>query len=296
MRALLLLLLTLSTLACAAGTARRTLPERQGATSEAPPEWSRRLVDPVTAPFLWESPVVASNVQPVFLRHEFPGTSILGGGNLRGYALQLRYAITERLAFIAIKDGRIDFNPAGPDSTGWADVGGGFKYVVHDDPENGELVTVGFTYEAASGSRDVFQGNGEGVWHPFVSAGWDDGETTALASVGAYLPVDGDAEASFVDYHLQLAWPMDEVFVPLVEVNGIHYTNNGRALPVNQDGVDYGSIGAANVDGNDIITGALGFRWRWSESTDFGMAYGDTLTAREDIFGSRLTVDMIHRF
>ncbi|GJM23049.1 MAG: hypothetical protein DHS20C15_29640 [Planctomycetota bacterium] len=278
--------------ACSVSTTSR----RPASVARADANWSERLIDPVTAPFLWESPVVHSSVQPVFLRHEFPGTSILGGGNLRGYALQLRYAINERLAFIATKDGYIDFNPGGPDSSGWGDVAGGLKYVVHEDEDAGELVSVGFTYEGASGSRDVFQGNGEGVWHPFVSAGWDNGDSNALAGVGAYLPVDGDAEASFIDYHLQFSWELDDGLVPLVEVNGIHYTNNARALPVNQDGVDYGSVGAANVAGNDIITGALGLRWRWSQSTDFGVAFEDTLTAREDIFGARLTMDMIHRF
>ena len=269
--------------------------QANGEAKHAP--WEQRLIDPVTAPFLFETPVIHSTVQPVFLRHEFPGTSILGGGNLRGYAVQLRYALNDDLAFIAIKDGRIDYNPGGAsDATGWGDLSGGLKYKVYEDLDAGEIVSVGFTYEATQGSRQVLQGNGEGGWHPFVSAGWDDGENNAIASIGAYLPVDGDAESQYINYHLHYSWEIDEVFVPLVEINGLHYTNNGRALPVNQEGVDYANIGANNVEGNDIITGAVGFRWRFSENIDFGLAYEDTLTAREDVFGNRVTADMIWRY
>lgn len=260
-------------------------------------DWAQRLVDPVTAPFLFETPVIHSSVQPVFMRHEFPGASILGGGNLRGYALQLRLAVTDRLAFIAIKDGRIDFNPgAFPDDTGYTDIGGGFKYMIHEDVDAGEIVTVGLTYENTTGDGSVLQGNGDGGWRPFVSAGWDDGDTNAIATVGAYLPVDGNAESQILDYHLQFSWELNDVFVPLVEINGLHYMNGGRTTPGDQEGVDYANLGTVGVENNDIITGAVGFRWRFDDNIDFGFAYEDTLTAREDIFGNRVTADMIWRF
>ena len=37
----------------------------------------------------------------------------------------------------------------------------------------GRLVTPGLIFEASNGSRDVFQGNGDGLLRPFVSAGYD---------------------------------------------------------------------------------------------------------------------------
>lgn len=178
---------------------------REGEPPAGHEPWAERFVDPVTAPYLFESPVVQTNLQAVHLRHDFPRSSILGGGQLKGYALQARLALTERLAFIAIKDGRVDFEPrALPDAWGDVDVGGGLKYVVHEDPEAGRLVTAGLLYEGTNGDGDIFQGNGDGVWRPFVSAGWDLGRWNVLGTAGDSKPVDSDDESTSIDYHLHV--------------------------------------------------------------------------------------------
>lgn len=255
-------------------------------------------IDPVSAGFTFESPYVHTSVRPVFLYHEFPSSSIFGGGDLKVYAAQFRLALTDRLAFIATKDGFADLNPDAfsDDETGWLDLAAGFKYAVVDDEDSGLTITPGLIYEFTQGSSDVFQGNGEGIWRPFVSAGFDLGEINLIGSVGADIPVDSDAESTSVDYHAHVSYEVNEWFVPLVEINGIHYVDDGDALPVNFEAVDYGNLGASMVDGNTIITGAIGTRIRLADWAHFGAAYEVPLTSREDIFDKRVSLDVILKF
>lgn len=270
--------------------------EPAGAGARAEP-WAERFIEPVSAPFLFESPVVQTSLQAVHLRHDFPRSSVFGGGGLDGYALQARVALTERLAFIAVKDGRVDFHPhTVPDAHGDLDIGGGLKYVVHEDPEAGTIVAVGLVYEGTNGDAEVFQGNGDGIWRPFVSAGWDLGRWNLLGAVGYANPVDDDDESTSFDYHLHVDYEATERFRPLLEINGITYTQDGATLPVSFEGVDYGNLGATSVEGNDVFTGALGFRYRLSDRASFGAAYESTIGGREDIFEDRVTLDLVTRF
>jgi hypothetical protein len=261
------------------------------------PKWNARLVAPVTQPYLFEEPMINTSVKPVFIRHNFPNSSVLGGGHLKAYALQIRYAVTERFGIIAVKDGRIDFQAdAFPDSWGWADVAAGVKYAFHADPEAGTIVTGGIVFEASNGSRDVLQGNGDGGIRPFVTGGKDFGEINTVAQVGGYWPRDGDAESKYIDYHLHLSYEMTEDFWPLIELNGITYVSSGEALPLNEEGLDYANLGSTNVTGNDYFSGAVGFRYRINDLTDFGFAYEESIGGRDGIFDNRYTIDLIKRF
>lgn len=258
--------------------------------------WSDRLMDPVTAPTLFESPVIGTNLRPIAAYHTLPDDSIFAGGSVQILALQARWAITDRLALIATKDGYVQIDPdSGGDESGLADVAAGLKYAVVDDPDAGLLVTPGFVYEFASGDEDVFQGNGDGMVRPFVSAGWDLGALNLLANVGYDLPLDDEAESTRFTWHAHAGWELTPNLYPLVEINGLSYVDDGAALPVDFEGVDFFNLGASDVDGNTLVTGAAGARWRVGSST-LGAAWETPLTSREDIFDWRLTVDWIFWF
>lgn len=255
--------------------------------------WSDRLMDPLTAPTLFESPVIATNLRPIAAHHALPDDSIFAGGDVQILALQARWALTDRLALIATKDGYVRFNPdSGAEESGLADVAAGVKYAVVDDPGAGLLVTPGLVYEFASGDEDVFQGNGDGLVRPFVSAGWDLGRLNLLANVGYDLPLDADAESTRCTWHAHADWQATEHFHPLIEINGLSYTGDGAALAADFEGLDFFNLGAADVDGNTLVTGALGARWRVGNSA-FGAAYEAPLTSREDLFDWRLTLDWV---
>lgn len=258
--------------------------------------WSDRLSEPVTQGTTFESPVIQSQVRPFVAHTKLPATSVFQGGDYQLVAVQARYAVTDRLALIATKDGYIDFNPkGGSDESGFADVAFGFKYAVVDDPDLGLLVTPGITFELDVGNHDVFQGNGDGLFHPFVSAGLDLDRLNFVGSVGYSQPVDGEEESSSVDYHFHVDYEVTDKLSPMFEVNGITYTSDGGAVPFNFEGNDLINLGSANVDGNTVVTGALGGRYRFEECS-FGVAYEWPLTNRRDLLGNRWTFDFVIPF
>jgi hypothetical protein len=67
------------------------------------------FVAPVTAPYLFEDPFITSGVSAWFLQNDFPEKSAFAGGHLSVFALQVRVALTDRLAFIATQDGHPAF-------------------------------------------------------------------------------------------------------------------------------------------------------------------------------------------
>ncbi|MDW8310372.1 MAG: hypothetical protein RMK20_13440, partial [Verrucomicrobiales bacterium] len=174
------------------------------ASSAESGDWREKAISPVANPILFEDPRITTEVRPIFINHwlpdtfRFAGGRVPLGGEVRVYAVQLRYALSERLGLIATKDGYIEFRP---DKTlsreyGWADLAAGLKYAVVDDPERQVLVTPGFTIELPTGNRDVGQGRGKGVWNLFVSAakGWGDFHITGNA--GTVIPNDFDEQTA----------------------------------------------------------------------------------------------------
>lgn len=263
-----------------------------GGTPSAP--WTDRIVAPITSPVTFESPTIQTNVRPIYAHHSFPSDSIFGGGSLDVYALQLRYAVNDRFAIIATKDGYFDLQPdIGGDESGMADIAGGFKYAFVDDAEAGVIATAGLIYEATNGDKDVFQGNGDGMWRPFLSAGLADGDMSYVGALGLQWPNDRDAETTSFDWHLQAAWRIPESkFAPVIELSGIHYISDAEALAVDFEGGDIINLGATDVSGQDLVTGALGVRWNaWGRSW-LGLAWETPVFSREDLFDERVTADL----
>lgn len=120
------------------------------------------------------------------------------------YALQLRYAVDERLAIIATKDGIVDMKPDAVlnDESGLANLAGGVKYAFYKDGEAGSIGTVGLRYEAPTGAKRVLMGRGDGSINPFVTGAWalgcDDTPLNVVGATGLRLAFD-DKDSSFWD-------------------------------------------------------------------------------------------------
>jgi hypothetical protein len=255
--------------------------------------WTSTLPEPVSAPVTFESPLVHTSLRPIYARHSFPSDSIFAGGSLTIYALQARLALSERLALIATKDGYFDLDPdAGSSETGLGDIAGGFKYAFVQDEAANLIATGGLVFETTSGDDEVLQGNGDGVLRPFVSAGWGAGVCALLGNLGYNHPLDDDEESTSFDWHLAASWKATEAFVPLVELNGIHYVSSGSALGVDFEGTDVINLGASDVTGHDLVTGAAGLRYRVGKRWWFGVAYEVPLSAHDELFDERITADL----
>jgi hypothetical protein len=255
------------------------------------------FISPVTNTVWFEDPRSLTQLSGVFINQQIPEDSPLAGGDLQVYGLQAYLALTERLAIIAPKDGFVTLQAdAIPHEEGWADIATGFKYVLVRDTANRFLLTGGLVYEWSQGSRDVFQGNGDGVYNFFLSAGKGIGCGHVLAALGWHLPGHGGEESESYFYSLHLDYQIGDGWYPLWELNGIHYTESGNRLPLSVEGGDLINLGASDVAGNDVVTMAVGLAKVFSPHLSLSAAYEFPVTGREDLMDNRATVRLILRY
>jgi hypothetical protein len=69
-------------------------------------DWTAQAIAPVTNPIFFENPLAQGEVRPIFMHHRLDSGFVVGG-SVNVYAVQLRYAVNDRLAIIATKDGCI---------------------------------------------------------------------------------------------------------------------------------------------------------------------------------------------
>ena len=294
-------------------------------------------------PFLFEDPYITSGLNLVWVYHTFPVDSALGnagpvlpllppgtpfstddGGHLNLLALQIRLALTDRLAFIATKDGATfqrPGNPLLPDDDGFYDMTVGFKYALIDDSENGFILSPALRYEIPLGNEGLFQGDGDGVFIASGSFAWQLKRlglehANLVGSLGGQIPVDDQAKSTsmFYNAHLDYGIPIQNSFVkfivPFVELNGLYYTSDGAGrnnvhtniglVPVSTvetlygsfEGVDVANLGAVGVEGNHVVIVGGGLRIPTTWGVSFGAMFEGPVTSRRDIYGKRFTAMM----
>lgn len=274
--------------------------------------WLVNTISPVANPIYFEDPRVTSEVRPVYMYHwlpdtfDFAGGSVPLGGQVQVMALQLRYALTEKLGLIATKDGYIEFQP---DKTlsrayGWGDLAAGLKYAVYDNQEDQFIVTPGFTITIPTGSTEVFQGHGSGVWNVFVSAEKGFDRLHATANAGFNIPNNFSDQTAQTHYSVQLDYYTCQYFIPFAVMNG--YTiltetdktsdQSLSAVPLNTEGYDLINFGSSQAAGTTQLTVGGGARSRLLSNLDVGFAYEAGVVSPKGIFDTRVTVDMIWRF
>lgn len=271
-------------------------------------------------PYLFEDPFITTGVSAWGVWHQFPEHSLLEGGDLWVAALQARVAITDRVAFIATKDGWVDFNPGLKllgDDGGFADITVGFKGSLIDKPEIPFILSPSLRFMFDVGEHSILQGNGDGVWIPAVSAAWGKGDFHVIADFGGQFPMDTDANSTSLFYHLHADYVVHQYFVPFVEVGGFHYLDGGDGsmdvkltngahveLGTAQtllgvggfEGYDYANLGSRNVAGNDVVALSVGVRVPINKHLILGAAYEIPLTDREDVLNQRAAVNATLEF
>jgi hypothetical protein len=258
-------------------------------------------------------------VRPIMIFHSLPddikvnsgGTEskLPLGGDVTGMAVQLSYAFNERLSLVAVKDGYFDLDADRTlnDENGWADIAAGLQYSFIYEPKNNFIMTGRLVYEAPVGDDDIFQGNGDGNLAPAILflKGWD--KLQFSGTVGLVLPLDTDEENTLLYDSWNLSYAVTDVIRPLIELNHFHVLNSGDRSNIggSQDdlvaaittfnGVDIINLGGEHNDDNtDLVTLALGSRFRINKWLDLGAAYEIPLTNDdESLIKNRFTVDAV---
>ncbi|HLP76776.1 MAG TPA: transporter [Candidatus Paceibacterota bacterium] len=283
-----------------------------GVCAEASASWLDKAISPVANPIYFEDPRITSEIRPIFIQQwlpdtfKFSGGSVALGGEVHVYAVQLRAALSDRLALIATKDGYIEFQPENTlgHAYGWADLAAGLKYALIDDREKQLIVTPGFTVTLPTGNERVFQGHGKGEENIFVSAekGWDNLHLTG--NVGVRIPNDFDKQTCQSHYSLQLDYYTCQYFIPFVVANGYTVLSEGadqgsqslNAVPLNAEGYDLINFGACAGKGYTQITLGGGARAKLTDKIDIGVAYEAAVAHPAGVFDSRVTADVVLRW
>lgn len=260
-----------------------------------------RYVPPVTNPIFNETPLITTEIRPIFFHQKIPGNFPSGGGDIDAVAAQIRVAITDRLGFLATTDGYAfaDFDAALPDSEGFADLAVGLKYAVHYAPAAGEIVTLGARYTIPSGTLDVgaidLTGFGAGYAHVFVSALKQSGPWQIQGNVGAQQALSGDG-TSFAYASAHLSYEVLPGLYPLVEASVFLPYDGGDRLPGSSlTGFDLADFGSS--DPEDSVHVAAGLRWRASDNVILGGAFEYNLSESADhVFEWRAMFDAAIHF
>ncbi len=280
---------------------------------------------PMTAPYLFEDPFITTGISLWSLWHDFPDSGAFGGGDLWGVAGQVRVALTDRLGFIATKDGWVKIRPDNPvlpsNMNGFLNLAFGLKYALVVDEDSQFILTPSLRFEAPTGSRTVFSGWGDGIWIPGLGFGKGFGDTHLLGNVGWQIPVDGDDNSSVLFYNLHIdrsfKLPIFEGrgrWVPLVELNGYWYQDagtgripvklsDGSSVPLrvalaalNQsgfEGLDLLNLGSNGVKGESVLTWGVGLRYMFDSKRSVGLVYERPMTTRRYVLKQRITLNLV---
>lgn len=260
-------------------------------------DWKEHTISPVANPIFFEDPIIRSEIRPIYAYHRIDPGFVTGDGDASLYAMQIRWAITDRLAFIATQDGYFDVSTTTlGDLDGWMDLAAGFKYALIDDTANQFILTPGFTFFIPVGDDEVFQGRGSGEWNVFVSAekGFNDFHLTG--NVGFRFPNDTDEQSSILHYSLMADYYVHQYFIPFVVMNGWTVLQEGNNIPLSSEGYDVINFGSSLADGVTQMTLGGGFRSRLMSNVDFGVAYEKAVVSPEGLTDDRFTFDFCIRF
>jgi len=266
--------------------------------------WKQQAVSPVTNPIFFEDPHVRTEVRPIYMYHVIDDDFLVGGGDVNVGAVQARWALTERLAIIATKDGYVDIDfddaPALSDS-GWVDVSAGVKYAIIDSDKHQFILTPGVKYEIPVGNTGVFQGNGDGEFDIFVSTAksWNClglENLRTLGSVGLRLPIDMDEETAQAHYSLQMDYRLCRYFIPFAAINAFTVLSEGDGLPLGAEGFDLINFGASDAEGKTQPAAGVGFRSQVLEHVEAGFAYEHAVGSPRGLYEERFTLDAILHF
>ncbi len=270
----------------------------------------------ISNPTLAELAVPQTRLHAIVMHQALPdtvnvagGTVVPVGGELNLLAVQLEYALSERLSLVAAKDGYIQFKPdngglpkAG--QSGFANIAAGLKYAFIYDPANLFAASVTGTVELPTGNRDVFQGYGKGALNLTLSTLKMYDKWQFSTATGIHLPFDTDAESVTGFFSAHASYALTDKFTPIAEVNVYQALHDGQGTEVGVysladfEGGDLINLGSANASNhNTIVTAALGFRYKLTDQASIGAAYEVPLTPEENnLMKSRLTVDLVYKF
>lgn len=263
------------------------------------------FISPVTNPFYFEDPRSLTEFRPgVVWAPTANSSNLTYGGRALLFNFQGRLALTERWSLVIHRLGFINQQisdpptglPASPVEGGTSimNIQIGPKFTFWRDVQTGTVAAIGANFDIPLGSTKTFQGGG-GAITPYITGAQRLGDFNFMAASGYRFGFSrNDADFLFVSGHLD--YNFANKFYPLVEVNWYRYTSSGTRYVSDFDGGDMYSTGANGMKGSNLLTVALGARYKFSEAFQVGAAYEIPVVGRDQFFRWRMTFDLIFRY
>lgn len=264
------------------------------------------FISPVTNPFFFEDPRSLTELRPIAVFQKIPdGQPTFRGGNAMFFGGQARLALGDRWSLVVNKVGASMFSPGSDsaldNSIGLSELWLGPKVVLIRDLEFQTLVSAGTTFQIPLGSSSVYQDTGDLSVVPYVSAAqklmstaW--GTLNGMATVGySFGTNSARSDYFYASAHIDFDLNNKHRFYPLAELNWFAYTKDGTSRDFGVEARDLANFGAA-AKGANLVTWALGGRYRANNRWEFGGAFEGPLVGPRDMFDYRFTVDFIWRY
>jgi len=283
---------------------------------------------PMSMPYIFEDPFITTGANLVGIWHRSRENGAFQPTDVGVMALQLRVALTDKLALIATKDGLTfmdhdtkvrdigggaDRRAVLKDDVGFMNMTLGFKYAMIVDEENRFILSPAIRYEIPLGNDEVFQGRGDGIFIPSASFLWGPVDNLNLiGGMGGNVPVDSKKESTSLFYNMHIQYVLAEMFVPFMELSGMHWTNSGNGgLKLNTshitgtdanlsgaqallrtgpfEGAEVANLGSEGIKGENLVMLGWGFRVPVTDQLVFGLSYERAVAGREHFTDQRLT-------
>jgi hypothetical protein len=108
--------------------------------------------------------------------------------------------------------------------------------------------------------------------------------------------LDTEANSSTLHYGLNADYYVCQWFIPFLSAVAWTVTDAGNAVPLNLEGYDAVNFGSAGSAGRTQVVLGFGFRTRFNEHFDIGLAYQKSVATPRGLFDDRITVDCALRF
>lgn len=265
------------------------------------------FASPVSNPFFLEDPRSLTEIRPIFFYQSIPGSNwVYQGGEAYFYGIQARVALTDSWSVVLNKFGGVTINPGDntlvQDSSGLAEIWLGPKWTFYRNSQSGTAAALGLTFQIPAGPSGVAQDTGDFGLNPYLSVAQNFGRSSygsfnVMNSIGYNFGVgSGRSDFFYNGFHIDYDVANLHKFYPLIELNWFHYTSSGNTRPIDQEGADLANLGGTGVSGRDYFSIAPGFRYKFTEQAQFGLATDIPLISPRDLNQFRLNIDFIFRY
>lgn len=252
------------------------------------------FVHPCTSPYFQENSFVTTDIRLWYAYQKFDNNTPLGDGHGQVAAAEIRLALTDRIQFLAYKDGYFWIDSDNLDESGWNDIAAGLKWNFYRDWENQFHMAVGAGYQFPWGDPNVLQNDGEArVWFS-IDKGFDKFHIGGV--VNGLFATDNDqtwGSSDRIHWDVHMDYRVCDWFSPVLEFNGNHSLDDRNAVLPFQGG-DLGNFGKGEDD--PIVTAAIGAEIRPCSPVGVRAMWETQLNHEDDLFDWRVTVSVVIAF